>query len=74
MQSVHNGQTWMHTPMRLSVFIAAPQESIKEIYDRHEVVRQLVDNDWLYLFALDDSGNSSQLYRGEWIDAIGSAH
>lgn len=69
LQSVHNGKQWMHQPLRLSVFIAAPQEAISEIYLRHEMVRQLVDNNWLYLFSLDEQGNSSQLYRDNWISA-----
>lgn len=66
LQSVHNGKQWMHQPLRLSVYIAAPQEAISEIYRRHEMVRQLVDNNWLYLFSLDEQGNSSQLYRDHW--------
>jgi len=73
MQSVHDGDKWMHLPLRLSVFIAAPAEAIKEIYQRHEVVKQLVDNDWLYLFQLDDEGNSNQLYKGKWTP-VGSAN
>lgn len=69
MQSVHDGDHWMHLPLRLSVFIAAPAKTILEIYQRHEVVRQLIDNDWLYLFRLDDSGDCQQLYRDQWLQA-----
>lgn len=68
MQSVHNGDHWMHLPLRLSVFIAAPAKAIMEIYQRHEVVRQLIDNDWLYLFRLDDNGDCQQLYQDQWLD------
>ena len=68
MQSVHDGKKWMHTPRRLSVYIAAPQPAIQEIYQRHDVVRQLVDNDWLYLFCVDDNGNVSQLHTKQWHD------
>jgi len=69
MQSVHDGDKWMHVPLRLSVYIEAPAEAIKTIYQRHEVVRQLVDNDWLYLFRLDDAGHCRQLYQDDWIES-----
>ncbi|MFN3165049.1 MAG: putative inorganic carbon transporter subunit DabA, partial [Pseudohongiellaceae bacterium] len=68
MQSIHNGDRWMHLPLRLSVYIAAPADAITEIYQRHEVVRQLIDNDWLYLFRLNDDGSCHQLYREQWLE------
>lgn len=67
MQSLHDGTQWMHETLRLSVYIDAPAEAIAEIAARHEVVRQLLDNDWLYLFRIDDELNEVQrLYRGDW--------
>jgi uncharacterized protein YbcC (UPF0753/DUF2309 family) len=58
----------MHDPLRLSVYIDAPAEAIADIVNRHEVVRQLLDNDWLYLFRIDDElGQIQRLYRGEWL-------
>jgi uncharacterized protein YbcC (UPF0753/DUF2309 family) len=31
------------------------------------VVRELIDNDWLYLFRIDDeAGQIQRLYRGQW--------
>ncbi|MEM9334795.1 MAG: DUF2309 domain-containing protein [Pseudomonadota bacterium] len=68
LQSVHDGEHWMHTPLRLSAYIAAPADAIQSIYEKHEVVRQLVDNDWLYLFRLDELGGVTRLYRDRWID------
>ena len=68
LQSVHDGQQWMHQPLRLSVYIQAPAEAIAAIVARHESVRQLVDNDWLYLFRLDDNGVAARLYQGVWLD------
>jgi uncharacterized protein YbcC (UPF0753/DUF2309 family) len=53
MQSLHNGQRWMHEPLRLSVFIEAPQAAMDAIIDKHAVVKQLVTNGWLHLFRLD---------------------
>ncbi|EED33403.1 conserved hypothetical protein [gamma proteobacterium NOR5-3] len=67
LQSLHNGQQWMHDSLRLSVYIAASQKAIADIVDRHEVVRQLIDNDWIYLYRLEETGKEIQrLYKGEW--------
>ena len=50
-----NGDHGRHMPLRLSVFIQAPQEPIDSIVATHATVRQLVDNGWLHLFRLDDA-------------------
>jgi hypothetical protein len=52
MQSLHDGSQWQHTPLRLSVFIEAPQAAIDCIVAKHAVVRQLVNNQWLHLFQM----------------------
>ena len=52
MQSLHDGSQWHHTPLRLSVFIEAPQAAIDCIVAKHAVVRQLVNNQWLHLFQM----------------------
>lgn len=54
MQSLHDGQRWMHQPLRLSVFIAAPHSALDTVIDKHDSVRQLLENDWLFLFRLGD--------------------
>lgn len=67
LQSLHDGQRWMHQPLRLSVYVAAPSEAIAEIVSRHELVRHLIDHDWLTLFRLDDEAQQiERLYRGQW--------
>jgi uncharacterized protein YbcC (UPF0753/DUF2309 family) len=67
LQSVHDGEDWVHPPLRLSVYLDAPAEAIAAIAEKHEVVRQLIDNEWLYLFRLDDeAGEIQRLYRGRW--------
>jgi uncharacterized protein YbcC (UPF0753/DUF2309 family) len=66
-QSVHNGRDWMHTPLRLSAYLQAPAEAIARIYKAHANVAQLVDNDWLYLFRLSDTGEPiERLYQDQW--------
>ena len=59
-QSVHDGRKLVHEPLRLSVFVEAPLDAINAVIAKHESVRQLVENNWLHLFAFDADG---QLYR-----------
>ncbi|MDX1588182.1 MAG: DUF2309 domain-containing protein [Oleiphilaceae bacterium] len=66
LQSVHNGTTWQHEPLRLTVVVAAPAERITGILERHETVRNLVENDWLHLVRWDDNGQLSRYRRGQW--------
>ncbi len=63
-QSVHNGQRFMHDPVRLNVFLAAPREAIERVIARHELVRQLVENRWVHLFSLDDAHPQVCRYSG----------
>lgn len=63
-QSVHDGEQYAHEPLRLSVCIEAPYEAMSEILSRHGNVRELFDNGWLHLFALDESGRMAWRYVG----------
>lgn len=63
-QSVHDGDEWRHTPLRLSVFIEAPAEMIEAVIARHEVVRELVHNQWLSLFRIDPTTDEVAHYSG----------
>lgn len=67
-QSVHDGEKFLHEPLRLNVFIAAPLAAMSEIIMGHTMVRELVDNQWLHLWAIDDQGQVSHRYHrdGEW--------
>ena len=42
-QSVHDGERYVHEPLRLSVCIEAPQEAMTEILRKHAGVRALFD-------------------------------
>jgi len=66
LQSVHDGDQWMHSPLRLSVFVFADADKILAIYHQHEVVRQLVDNEWLYLLRVSDDLTVNRLFKGGW--------
>lgn len=63
-QSVHDGEGFMHDPLRLSVAIEAPREAITEVLRRHAGVAALFDNGWLKLFAMDDEGRLGWRYTG----------
>jgi uncharacterized protein YbcC (UPF0753/DUF2309 family) len=64
-QSVHDGERYMHEPLRLAVCIEAPQEAMTDILRKHASVRTLFDNRWLYLFGLDDAGRMASRYAGD---------
>jgi uncharacterized protein YbcC (UPF0753/DUF2309 family) len=67
-QSLHDGTVLRHTPLRLSVFIEAPRESIDTIIARHAVVRQLVDGGWLHLFQIEPLGHAvRQRRQAQWV-------
>jgi uncharacterized protein YbcC (UPF0753/DUF2309 family) len=63
-QSVHDGNRLAHEPLRLTVCIEAPREAISTILARHPGVRNLFDNRWLHLFALDETGQMAWRYVG----------
>ncbi len=70
MQSLHDGHTLRHTPLRLSVFIEAPRSSIDAVMQQHEIVRQLVGYGWLHLFRIEPEGNCVEVHRqGVWVTA-----
>ena len=68
-QSVHDGEKLMHEPLRLNVFIEAPLQAMTDIITAAPMVRDLVDNQWLHLWALDDTGRVAHRYArdGEWV-------
>jgi uncharacterized protein YbcC (UPF0753/DUF2309 family) len=69
-QSVHDGERYIHEPLRLSVCIEAPPEAITGVLERHDGIRALFDNRWLHLFGLDETGRMACRYAGDlqWTD------
>ena len=64
-QSVHDGTRWMHEPLRLNVFIEAECSAIAKVIARHPGVRDLIENGWVNLFAMDASGKQFWRYCGK---------
>jgi uncharacterized protein YbcC (UPF0753/DUF2309 family) len=64
MQSIHDGAGLVHEPLRLNVVIEAPTAAMTEVIARHDLVRNLLDNGWMALFAMDGSGRIVQRYAG----------
>ncbi|GIK88385.1 MAG: UPF0753 protein [Betaproteobacteria bacterium] len=52
-QSLHDGERWVHEPLRLTVIVDAPRDAIERVIRRHPTVAQLVDNGWLHLWRFD---------------------
>jgi uncharacterized protein len=68
MQSLHDGESWMHTPLRLSVFIEAQRAAIDAVISQHPLVRSLVEHRWLYLFRMEPGTDSLEAFtRGSWL-------
>ncbi len=65
-QSVHDGKKLMHQPVRLSVVIAAPKEAIANIINSAPDVAALVNQQWLWLYQLDDAGTINQWQPTGW--------
>jgi uncharacterized protein YbcC (UPF0753/DUF2309 family) len=72
LQSLHDGERWVHTPVRLAVFIEASRAAIDGVLAKHPKVAELVDNEWLHLFQLDATERSVFARRNrEWTRADG---
>ncbi len=74
-QSVHDGENFVHEPLRLTVAVEAPKEAISDILKRNAQVRALFDNGWLHLFTLDEQGQMAWRYAGNlgWTDVRAGA-
>ncbi len=71
-QSLHDGERWVHAPLRLAVVIEASRPAIEGVLTRHPKVRELVDNAWLHLFQLDAPERAVFARRGGgWTRAAG---
>ena len=67
LQSVHDGENWIHQPLRLTLVVAAPKDVLQALVKKHAVLQQLFDNDWAYLCHWDERTRKLECYcRGDW--------
>jgi len=52
-QSLHDGKTLRHEPVRLTVVIEAFAATIEQVLENHANVNQLIGNHWLHLILID---------------------
>ena len=67
-QTVFNGETPYHEPMRLFVIIEAPRERISMIISRHDILKRLIGNQWINLVALEPATREFFIHdsRNDW--------
>jgi hypothetical protein len=65
LQSIHDGERFVHEPRRLSVFVEAARPRIDAVLSVQPHVKQLFDHGWIHLFSLE--GKSCHRYGpGGW--------
>lgn len=56
LQSIHDGQTLQHEPIRLHVLIEAPTDKARYAIAQNPTIQNLYNNHWLHFFAIDTKG------------------
>jgi len=71
LQTVNNGETHFHEPMRLLAIIEAKMTVISSIIQKHEILQQLFHNGWLNLVSLDPTTFECHRYElnATWVPA-----
>ena len=64
-QSLHDGEHWVHEPLRLTVVIDAPCQAIESVIGKHAAIQQLLDGGWLHLWRFDQAG-LLRYDQGDW--------
>ena len=73
-QSLHDGRTLRHVPLRLSVFIEAPRGPIDRVLARQPLPRALAAHGWLHLLRIDpDFPVVERWHEGRWVTAAEGA-
>lgn len=69
-QSVHDGSSWHHEPLRLAVYVEAPPLAIDSVIAKHLVLRQLIEHQWLHLFVIAPDGSGVRRRRPDRWEAV----
>jgi uncharacterized protein YbcC (UPF0753/DUF2309 family) len=54
LQSIHDGEKFVHEPRRLSVYVEAETARIDQVLENQASVRQLFDHGWIHLFSIQN--------------------
>jgi uncharacterized protein YbcC (UPF0753/DUF2309 family) len=65
LQSIHDGKDFVHEPRRLTVVIESKPELIEAVLAAQPGVRELFDNQWIHIIALQGN-TASQRRNGTW--------
>ena len=67
LQSITDGESFGHEPMRLLTVVQAPLPRIDLVIERNPLLKQLFENDWVALAARERAGHGWQRWtRGGW--------
>ena len=68
LQAIHDGEKFEHEPLKLKVIIEAPIEEMNKVLEKHPSVKNLCDNGWMFLFAMNEDGKITHQYSNnlEW--------
>ncbi len=66
-ESIHNGTSFHHSPLRLFAVIAAPRQSISAVIEKHASLQQMLHNGWLHLVSLDEGVFHRYDRSGAWL-------
>lgn len=74
-ESLHNGQSFQHEPLRLLAVIAAPRKMIERVIEKHSVIDNLLTGGWLNLVACEDGSfyRYSQNQSWQCLDSLAAA-
>ncbi len=71
-QSVHDGERFVHEPLRLTAIVEAPRARIARILSANDGIRTLVENGWIELIAWDGDTDTFARWQGgdqPWVAA-----
>jgi uncharacterized protein YbcC (UPF0753/DUF2309 family) len=70
-QSLWDDNGLQHSPLRLTVLIAAPKERIQQLLSKHSMLDDLVRNRWIHLLHWETVTADLSVYRtGQWVPFI----
>ena len=63
-QAIHDGKGSRHPPLRLAVYLEAPETAVLAILERHPAVKALFDHQWLFLYRLEAGALVARYRKG----------